>query len=39
VYEKMRPTEESITRRHFVVNTAKDISPVMDRIVKAAKGL
>jgi len=39
VYLKMRLTEERITRRHILVNTATDIKPAIDRIVKAATSL
>ncbi len=33
VYQKMKPTAEKISRRHFTVNTARDITPVIDKII------
>ena len=37
VYQMMKPTAEPIRRRHIVVDTSKDITPVVDRIVRLAK--
>jgi len=37
VYEKLRATAEKIRRRHYVVDTSKDITPVLDKIVKEIK--
>ena len=34
VYQHLQPTAERIRRQHFVVNTAQDISPVIDKIVR-----
>ena len=34
VYQKMRSSVEEIQRRHYVVNTSRDITPVLDKIVK-----
>jgi predicted kinase len=34
VYEKMRPAEEKISRRHFTADTSRDITPVIDKIVR-----
>ncbi len=34
VFQRLQPTAERIRRQHFVVNTAKDISPVIDKIVR-----
>lgn len=34
VYQKMKPTVEDIRRRHYVVNTSQDITPVLDKIVR-----
>ncbi|MFA5309256.1 MAG: AAA family ATPase [Dehalococcoidales bacterium] len=34
VYREMKPTEEKIQRRHFTVDTARDITPALDRVVK-----
>ena len=36
VYKKMRPSLEEIDRRHFTVDTSKDIAPAIDKIVKEA---
>jgi len=36
VYQKMSETTERITRRHFVVDTSRDISPVLEKIVREA---
>lgn len=37
VYEKLKPSVERIQRKHFAVNTSKDINPVLDRIVREIK--
>ena len=37
VYERMKPTAGKIQRGHFVVNTARDISPVIDKVVRMAR--
>jgi predicted kinase len=37
VYQKMKPTVEKIHRKHFSVDTSRDITPVIDKIVKEAK--
>lgn len=34
VYEKMRPGEERIARRHFRVDTARDITPVLEKVLR-----
>lgn len=34
VYQKMRPMVEKMRRRHYVVDTSRDISPAIDKIVK-----
>ena len=36
-YNKMKPRRERISRNHFVVDTSQDITPVIDKIVRAAK--
>lgn len=36
VYQKMKPTVEKISRHHYVVDTSRDITSVLDRIVKEA---
>jgi predicted kinase len=37
VYNKMKPRREKISRNHFVVDTSQNISPVIDKIVRATK--
>jgi len=37
VYRKMQATAEKIKRRHFTVDTSKDITTVIDKVVKEAK--
>ncbi len=34
VYQKMRPTVQKISRNHYAVDTSKDITPVLDKIVR-----
>ncbi len=34
VYQKMKPLAQKIRRKHYVVNTSRDITPVLDKIVK-----
>jgi len=34
VYQRMAPSVQRITRPHFTVDTSKDISPVLDKIVR-----
>jgi len=34
VYQRMRSSVEEIRRRHYVVDTSRDIAPVLDKIVK-----
>jgi predicted kinase len=34
VYQKMKATAEKINRRHFTVDTSRDITPVIDKIVR-----
>jgi hypothetical protein len=34
VYQKMRSSVEEIQRRHYAVDTSRDITPVLDKIVK-----
>lgn len=33
VYQKMKPSVERIRRKHYTVDTSKDITPVLDKIV------
>ena len=37
IYQKMKPTSEMIKRNHFVVDTSRDISPVIKKIVRKIK--
>ncbi|OGO18623.1 MAG: hypothetical protein A2Z15_02280 [Chloroflexi bacterium RBG_16_50_11] len=37
IYRRMKPTAEKIARRHFAVDTSRDIAPVIDKIVKEVK--
>jgi hypothetical protein len=37
VYQKMKPHGEKISRNYFVVDTSRDIAPVIDKIVRAIK--
>jgi predicted kinase len=34
IYQRMKNTVEEISRRHYVVDTSRDITPVLDKIVK-----
>lgn len=34
----MKAEDERIARPHFTVNTAQDMGPVMEKIVKEARG-
>jgi len=36
VYQRMKLTAEKINRNHYVVDTSRDITSVLDKIVKAA---
>jgi predicted kinase len=36
VYKKMKPTVDKIDRRHFIVDTSKDVSPSIEKIVREA---
>ena len=37
VYQRMRPRKEKISRNHFVVDTSRDITPVIDKIVRTIR--
>ena len=37
VYQKMRTKAQSIRRNHFTLDTSRDITPVIDKIVREAK--
>ena len=34
VYQKMKPSVQKIRRHHYVVDTSRDITPVLDKIVR-----
>ncbi len=34
VYQKMKPSVQKIQRNHYVVDTSKDITPVLDKIIR-----
>jgi hypothetical protein len=34
VYQRMKSSVEEIQRRHYVVDTSRDVTPVLDKIVK-----
>jgi predicted kinase len=36
VYQKMKPRVQRIRRKHYVVDTSQDITPVLDKIVREA---
>jgi predicted kinase len=37
IYQKMRTRVEKIRRNYFAVDTSRDITPVIDKIVREAK--
>jgi predicted kinase len=37
IYQRMKPKVQQIRRRHFAVNTARDITPVIDKIIRELK--
>jgi predicted kinase len=37
IYKKMETTAEKIKRNHFTVDTSRDITPVIDKVVREAK--
>jgi predicted kinase len=37
VYEKLRTTVEKIRRHHYVVDTSRDIEPILEKIVREVK--
>ncbi len=37
IYQKMKPVEEKIGRNHFSVDTSRDITPVIDKVVREVK--
>lgn len=34
VYQRMKATAEKISRKHYVVDTSRDITPVLDKVVR-----
>jgi predicted kinase len=36
VYQKMRATAEKLRRNHYAVDTSRDITPVLDKVVRQA---
>jgi len=37
VYQRMKPTVQRIRRNHYAVDTSRDITPVLDKIVHAVR--
>jgi len=37
VYQRMKPTVQKIRRNHYVVDTSRDITPVLDKIVREVR--
>jgi predicted kinase len=37
VYRKMKPTVEKIRRNHYAVDTSRDITPVLDKIIREVR--
>ena len=37
VYQKMKSTVDKISRNHYAVDTSRDITPVLDKIVREAR--
>jgi len=37
VYQRMKPAVQQIRRNHYVVDTSRDITPVLDKIVREVK--
>jgi predicted kinase len=37
VYQKMKTSVERITRKHYAVDTSRDIAPVLDKIMREVK--
>jgi len=36
VYRKMKPTVEKISRKHYAVDSSRDITPVLEKVVREA---
>jgi predicted kinase len=39
IYQRMKSSVEKIQRKHYVVDTSRDITPVLDKIVKEVRNL
>jgi len=37
VYQRMKPTVQKIQRNHYVLDTSRDVTPVLDKVVRAAR--
>ena len=37
VYQRMRPTVQKIRRNHYAVDTSRDITPVLDKVVREVR--
>ncbi len=37
VYQRMKPSVQKISRNHYAVDTSRDITPVLDKIVREVK--
>jgi predicted kinase len=37
IYQKMKPSVERITRKHYAVDTSRDVAPVLDKIIREVK--
>jgi len=37
VYQRMKPSVQKIRRNHYAVDTSKDITPVLDKVVRDAR--
>ncbi|GAI26650.1 unnamed protein product, partial [marine sediment metagenome] len=37
VYQRMKPSVQKISRNHYAVDTSKDTTPVLDKIVREAR--
>ncbi len=37
VYQRMRPSVDEIRRKHYAVDTSRDITPVLDKIVREVR--
>jgi predicted kinase len=37
VYQRMRATAEGMRRKHYAVDTSRDITPVLDKVVREVR--